>query len=89
MRPLTGEDEVVYRYVNDREEAEQFVDQVVELMDFVIPKFENIAKKQVLIGIGCSGGQHRSVAIARRLNERLSQKYSSDVWHRDIDKNRP
>lgn len=88
MRPLTGEDEVVYRYVNDREESEQFVDKVVELMEFVIPKFENIAKKQILIGIGCSGGQHRSVAIARRINERLSQKFHSDVWHRDVDKNR-
>lgn len=86
LRPLTGEDEPVYDYVIRRKEALEYIDQVVQLMEFVIPRYENIAKKQVLIGIGCSGGQHRSVAIARKINEELSKSFHCNVWHRDIEK---
>lgn len=86
LRPLTGEDQGVYDYVIGRKEAQEFVRQVVDLMHFVIPKFEEIAKKQILIGIGCSGGQHRSIAIALKISEELSKTYRCNVWHRDIDK---
>lgn len=88
LREKTGNDQEVYDYVNNRDDAKTFVDKVVELLDYTIPKYENISKQQILIGIGCSGGQHRSVAIARKVNERLSEKYHSDVWHRDIEKSR-
>ena len=62
------------------------MDKLISLMMFVIPKFSEIAKNQILIGIGCSGGQHRSVAIAETIYEQLKDKYHCYVWHRDIDK---
>lgn len=86
MRPLTGLDEEVYDYVINREDTTEFIRHVVEFLRFVIPKFELISKKQILIGIGCSGGQHRSVSIARRINELLLPDFKSEVWHRDIEK---
>jgi RNase adapter protein RapZ len=88
MRTLTGLDQVVYEYVIEREDAQQFIEKVLSLLEFVIPKYESITKNQILIGIGCSGGQHRSVSIARKLNELLSEKFKTNVWHRDIEKAR-
>ncbi len=88
MREKTGIDQSVYDYVIQREDTSVFLEKLVALLNFVIPKFSDIAKNQVLIGIGCSGGQHRSVAIAEKLYETLSKQYHCYVWHRDIDKKR-
>lgn len=86
MRSLTGIDEVVSNFVLDREDTKEFIDKVMTLLQYVIPKYENITKNQILIGIGCSGGQHRSVAIAEKINKELVKQYKSNVWHRDIEK---
>ncbi|QVK17298.1 RNase adapter RapZ [Mycoplasmatota bacterium] len=86
MRNQTGLDEEVYDYVIKREDTTIFLEKLVSLLNFVIPKFGDIAKNQVLIGIGCSGGQHRSVAISEALYASLAEQYNCYVWHRDIDK---
>lgn len=88
MRNQTGLDESVYNYVIKREDTTIFLEKLVSLLNYVIPKFGDIAKNQVLIGIGCSGGQHRSVAISEALYTSLTEQYNCYVWHRDIDKNR-
>ncbi len=88
MKDLTGLDQSVSDYVINREDTTIFLEKLVSLLNFIIPKFGDIAKNQVLIGIGCSGGQHRSVAIAEKLSTSLSKEYNCYVWHRDIDKNR-
>lgn len=86
MREKTGLDKIVYDYVIERDDTTQFLSKLVELLDIVIPRFWDIAKNQIIIGIGCSGGQHRSVAIAEALYKLLKDKYHCYVWHRDIDK---
>ncbi|NLG82063.1 MAG: RNase adapter RapZ [Bacilli bacterium] len=86
MREKTGLDKIVYDYVIERNDTTQFLSKLVELLDIVIPRFWDIAKNQIIIGIGCSGGQHRSVAIAEALYKLLKDKYHCYVWHRDIDK---
>ncbi len=86
MRPLTGLDDKVYDFVINRDDTTLFIEKLVSLLNFVIPKFGDIAKSQVLIGIGCSGGQHRSVAIAEALYKQLKDIYHCYVWHRDIEK---
>ncbi len=85
LRDKTGLDRIVYDYVIDRDDTTQFLNKLVELLDIVIPRFWDIAKKQILIGIGCSGGQHRSVAVAEALYKQLKDKYRCYVWHRDIE----
>ncbi|MDF2700440.1 MAG: glmZ(sRNA)-inactivating NTPase [Haloplasmataceae bacterium] len=86
MRPLTGLDKEVADYVLDRDDTKELIEKIVSLLEFVIPKYGEIAKNQILIGIGCSGGQHRSVAIAEKINAFLKDKHNSYVWHRDLDK---
>lgn len=88
LRDLTGLDKACYDYVMNNEFTTEFMDKLVSLLMFVIPKFSEIAKNQILIGIGCSGGQHRSVAIAEAIHDKLKDKYHCYVWHRDIDKSR-
>lgn len=86
LRNLTGLDEECYNYVLNNEATKEFLDKLVSLLTFVIPMFSEIAKNKILIGIGCSGGQHRSVAISEALFKALEDKYHCYVWHRDIDK---
>ncbi len=86
LKELTGLDKEVFDYVIDREETTNFLEKLTALLNFVIPRFGEIAKNQVIIGIGCSGGQHRSVAIAEKLCALLCDKYNCYVWHRDMEK---
>lgn len=86
LRHLTGLDQAVADYVMNNQETVEFINKTVDLLSYVIPKFTEISKREILIGIGCSGGQHRSVAIAEALNRILSQQFHARVWHRDLDK---
>jgi UPF0042 nucleotide-binding protein len=86
MRERTGLDEDVFKYVIERADTQELIEKVTQLLEFVIPKYESISKNQILIGIGCSGGQHRSVAIAVQINEQLQKTFNCSVWHRDIEK---
>lgn len=84
LRELTGRDEAVRRYVFSHEEAEAFVDRVSELLDFLIPKYEREGKSYLTIGVGCTGGRHRSVAIADEIANRLDDRgVEVTVHHRD------
>jgi UPF0042 nucleotide-binding protein len=87
LKPLRGTDEKVARYVLGDPAAKDFVDMVDELLEFVIPRFETEGKSYLSIGIGCTGGHHRSVAIAEELAKRL-EKHGVDavVRHRDIER---
>ncbi len=86
LRDKRGTDSAVSEYVLGREGAEEFVDKVEDLVTFLIPKFEAEGKSYLSVGIGCTGGHHRSVAIAEELGKRLNgQDIRSAVRHRDID----
>jgi len=85
LRPLTGNEQVVYDYVFKWPIAEQFWAKLKDLITFLLPNFLKEGKTQLIIGIGCTGGQHRSVAMANRLGKFLTaKKYQVRVEHRDI-----
>ncbi len=84
LRPQTGLDEGVYEYVMSFEETGTFLSKLVDLLQFLIPKYKAEGKSQVIIGIGCTGGQHRSVAIAEYLSHAFENDYKTNATHRDI-----
>jgi RNase adapter protein RapZ len=82
LRPLTGLDEPVAEYVLDQEPAQHFLDDVVGMLGWQIPAFALEGKSYLSIAIGCTGGRHRSVAIAEEIRRRLGLEHA--VFHRDI-----
>jgi UPF0042 nucleotide-binding protein len=86
LRPQRGTDAAVSEYVLSDESAKEFVDRVEEMLLFLVPRFENEGKSYLSVGIGCTGGHHRSVAIAEELGRRLNDRgVRSAVRHRDIE----
>lgn len=87
LRDLRGVDPPVADYVLGSDGAVEFVDQVGDLLEFLIPKFESEGKSYLSIGIGCTGGHHRSVAVAEALGERLSAHgVNASIQHRDLER---
>lgn len=87
LRDLRGTDERVSGYVLDSEGAKEFVDRIDDLLGFLIPRFQSEGKSYLSIAIGCTGGHHRSVAIAEELEKRLTEHgVRAAVRHRDIEK---
>lgn len=90
LRPLTGLDDSVFRYVMENSTAQSFADKLEDMIDFLIPNYVKEGKTSLVIAIGCTGGKHRSVSIARELYRRLSGniRYGFRLEHRDADKDR-
>ncbi|MDL4839289.1 RNase adapter RapZ [Aquibacillus rhizosphaerae] len=86
MRPLTGLNQDVSSYVFKWSETQKFMDKVIDLLQFMLPQYRKEGKSQLVIAIGCTGGQHRSVAISEHLAKHFSANYVTHVSHRDIDK---
>ena len=85
MRKLTGLDEKVSRYVLDHPKSKPFLDAWFQLLDAVMPGYVEEGKPQLSIAIGCTGGQHRSVAIAEATARYLErQHYHVTISHRDL-----
>lgn len=85
LRPMTGNDQVIQDFVLNCEEASEFLDKLEDMLKFLIPNYIKEGKYNLVIGIGCTGGKHRSVTIANKLAERLkSLPYMIKVEHRDI-----
>jgi len=82
LRPQTGLDEPVSSYVLKQDSAQHFLKDVVSLLEWQIPEFAKEGKSYLSIAIGCTGGRHRSVAIAEEIRTRLNIENS--VFHRDI-----
>ena len=86
LRELRGNDDEVSEYVLGSDGAKEFLDRLDELLAFVIPRYQAEGKSYLSIGIGCTGGHHRSVAIAEELKRRVSEHgVKATVRHRDID----
>jgi UPF0042 nucleotide-binding protein len=88
LRDLTGMDDAVVEYVESSDGIHEFYDHLTPLLDYLLPKYEQEGKSHLTIGIGCTGGRHRSVVIA----EHLARVYAArgdflvDVVHRDVQK---
>ncbi len=88
LRPLTGRDEAVRQFVLDQAATQDFLNRVEGLFESLIPAYRNEGKSYLTIAVGCTGGQHRSVAIAEALSLRLANRgVEARVAHRDIEKN--
>lgn len=88
LRPLTGEHELVRDYVFGNQMAQEFMEKYLDLLDYILPNYIKEGKTHLVIGIGCTGGQHRSVAIAERVGSFLKERdYAISVKHRDATKN--
>lgn len=87
LRPLRGTDEAVRDYVLGHAEASEFLTRVEDLLGFLIPRYEEEGKSYLTIGLGCTGGHHRSVVLAEELEAWLEKEgISATVRHRDVDR---
>lgn len=87
MKLKTGKDDMVKEFVLQASETKVFLEKLDDMLDFLIPNYVKEGKSQLDIGIGCTGGRHRSVAIADELFRRLEEKlHRVIIEHRDIEK---
>jgi UPF0042 nucleotide-binding protein len=88
LRELTGRDRAVIDYVESSDGIEDFYGRLLPLLDYLLPAYAREGKAHLTIGIGCTGGRHRSVAIGDRIARRIGEggEYLVDVVHRDADK---
>lgn len=86
LRPQTGKNPEVADYVMKWMETKQFLEKIVDLLQFLLPQYEREGKTQLVVAVGCTGGKHRSVAIAEYLTQTLKDHHRCRVTHRDIEK---
>ena len=85
LRGLTGKDAPVRDFVLDKEVTREFIKRISDLLGFLVPHYRREGKAYLNIGIGCTGGRHRSTAIVERLAEMLrNDKTDVNVLHRDL-----
>jgi RNase adapter protein RapZ len=87
LKPLTGEDPRVARYVLERPETQEFLNRIVDLATFLFPRYQREGKAYLTVALGCTGGKHRSVAVAAALAQRFGPgRPDVQLQHRDIEK---
>ncbi len=86
LKPLTGNDKPVSDYVMNAKESHIFLDKLTDMVQFLIPNYVKEGKNRLVIAIGCTGGQHRSVTLANELYVRIKDQgnYGIKLYHRDI-----
>ncbi len=88
LKYRTGEEEAVREYVMEGGTCSAFLEKLYDMMEFLIPNYIKEGKNQLVVAVGCTGGKHRSVTVARALYGRLAQKseLGLKLEHRDIEK---
>jgi len=88
LKHKTGNDQEVRTYVMDSPASVEFVQKLNDMIDFLIPNYVKEGKNQLVVGIGCTGGKHRSVTVANHLYEHLekNETYGLRIEHRDLTK---
>ncbi|WP_041304162.1 RNase adapter RapZ [Kyrpidia tusciae] len=84
LRPLTGLDLDVYEYVMKWPAAKTFSDKLTDMLDFLLPQYVKEGRSQLVVAVGCTGGQHRSVAMVELLRRHYQAREKVHVYHRDI-----
>ena len=87
LKHQTGNDKPVQDYVKSFPACGQFLDKLADMLEFLIPGYVQEGKYQLVVGIGCTGGQHRSVTIANELYDRLKNSggnFGIKISHRDV-----
>jgi UPF0042 nucleotide-binding protein len=87
LRDLTGEDPKIVKYLSQFEEVEETISRFIDLLKYLLPFYKREGKAYLTVGIGYTGGKHRSVMVADRIGESLRvEEYDVSVSHRDIEK---
>ena len=87
LKELCGNDQPVVDYINDKPVTQEFLTKLFDLVKFLLPQYTQEGKSQLMIGVGCTGGRHRSVFVANRLCQFIEQcGYGAQVMHRDLIK---
>ncbi len=86
LKEKTGLETAVKEYVFSSGETKVFLDKLYDMLDYMIPLYEKEGKSQLTVAVGCTGGKHRSVAIAEELGAHLKNNYKTVIVHRDIEK---
>jgi UPF0042 nucleotide-binding protein len=88
LRPLTGEDPQVVEFINREGELDAFYDKLHPLLDYLLPQYLAEGKAHLVVAIGCTGGRHRSVAIAEHLARRYNPEpaFLVHIVHRDVSR---
>lgn len=86
LRAKTGLDDEVYGYVLKWSETQKFLEKVTELLSFMLPHYKREGKAQLVIAIGCTGGQHRSVALTEYIGHYFEKDYKTCITHREIQR---
>jgi len=87
LRPQSGLDAPVYDYVMQQPETDPFYRKFMDLLNYCIPGYKREGKANVTIAIGCTGGQHRSVALTERVGRKLrTDGYNVNISHRDVER---
>ena len=85
LREKTGKDKEVAEYALSCESSQKFLEKLVDMLKHLLPLYTEEGKNKLVVGIGCTGGKHRSVAVAEYIKNALSQKnYYTSVHHRDL-----
>ena len=86
LREKTGLDREVLSYLEEHSEFKEACNKIWELLEYLLPRYQQEGKRYLSVGIGCTGGKHRSVAVAENLKQRLEDKgYQVQLRHRDIE----
>lgn len=87
LRSFTGRDQKVIEYLQAQSEVEETITRFADLLSFLLPRFQREGKSYLNVGVGCTGGRHRSVMVAEAIHERLeSAGFKTKIVHRDIEK---
>lgn len=84
LKELNGNNDEIQKFVMDFEDSKIFLNKVVDLLEFLIPKYKTEGKTMLTIGVGCTGGKHRSVCLAEKIYSELKKEHSNiNISHRD------
>ena len=87
LKELTGLDKAVRDYVLGSPETQEFVQRTLSMLDYSVPLYLKEGKSELVVGVGCTGGKHRSITVARELEHHfLKLGYRCIIQHRDVDK---
>lgn len=84
LKELNGKDDEIQNYIMNFDDSKIFLNKVVDLLEFLIPKYKAEGKNMLTIGVGCTGGKHRSVCLAEKIYSELKKEHSNvNISHRD------
>ncbi|MFN0140345.1 MAG: RNase adapter RapZ, partial [Pyrinomonadaceae bacterium] len=87
LKNLTGEDKEIIEYLNKQSEVAETIKHFIDLLLYLLPRYQREGKSYLTIGIGCTGGRHRSVMVANSVRRELKEKgFDASVTHRDMQK---